>query len=83
YAVGTLTVDSTITLYMDGQFQASAIDAAPPIYNDPLVIGNFMGGSVDEIRFSNTARSPEWISTEYANQNDPASFYTIGQEENY
>jgi len=41
----------------------------------------YFNGLIDEARISNIARSPEWIATEYANQNDPASFYTIGQEE--
>ncbi|MDD3735401.1 MAG: DUF2341 domain-containing protein [Candidatus Pacebacteria bacterium] len=44
-------------------------------------INNYFPGKIDELRFSNVARSPEWIATEYANQNDPASFYTVGQEE--
>lgn len=36
---------------------------------------SYFGGSIDEIRFSAAARSAGWISTEYNNQNDPASFY--------
>ncbi len=35
---------------------------------------------VDERRFSNTVRSANWISTEYANQNTPLTFNTIGAE---
>jgi hypothetical protein len=40
-------------------------------------------GLVDEVRVSSVARSSAWISTEYANQNDPSSFYTIGPEESF
>jgi hypothetical protein len=42
---------------------------------------NFINCALDEIRVSNTARSNEWVLTEYYNQNDPASFYIIGPEE--
>jgi hypothetical protein len=40
-------------------------------------------GSIDEIRVSSIARSSSWISTEYANQNSPSTFYTIGTEQTY
>jgi hypothetical protein len=36
---------------------------------------------IDEIRFSNILRSHGWNSTEYTNQINPRSFYTIGPEE--
>ncbi|MFW9992573.1 MAG: DUF2341 domain-containing protein [Candidatus Odinarchaeota archaeon] len=38
-------------------------------------------GILDEVRITNTTRSAEWISAEYRNQHDPASFYSIDQEE--
>ncbi|MHA2245218.1 MAG: DUF2341 domain-containing protein [Candidatus Hodarchaeales archaeon] len=37
-------------------------------------------GLFDEIRLSNIARSSDWIATEYQNQYDPASFYSVGSE---
>jgi len=39
------------------------------------------GGTLDEVRISNVARSAEWIATEYKNQSDPFSFYSIGLAE--
>jgi hypothetical protein len=39
-----------------------------------------MDGLVDEFRFSNTARSDDWIVTEYNNQNSPSTFYALGSE---
>ncbi|MHA2343272.1 MAG: DUF2341 domain-containing protein, partial [Candidatus Hodarchaeales archaeon] len=42
-------------------------------------LGHFEG-LFDEIRVSNIVRSANWITTEYANQNDPSSFYSIGPE---
>ena len=38
-------------------------------------------GNIDEVRISNIARNADWIATEYANQNDPNSFYSIIIEE--
>lgn len=43
--------------------------------------GNYHDGLLDEIRISGIARSPEWIATEYTNQNDPSSFMNFGPEE--
>jgi len=50
-------------------------------------IGNHAGGTslfngtIDEVRVSNTGRSAGWIETSYNNQNNPGSFYTVGNEE--
>jgi len=41
----------------------------------------YFTGILDEIRISNTARSTDWISTEYNNQHDPSSFMNFGPEE--
>lgn len=38
-------------------------------------------GMMDEIRISNVIRGAGWIQTEYRNQNSPATFYTVGGEE--
>jgi hypothetical protein len=38
-------------------------------------------GQIDEVRIYNGVLSADWIATEYANQNDPANFYTVGAEE--
>jgi len=38
-------------------------------------------GKIDEFRIYNGMLSAGWISTEYNNQNDPASFYTVGTQE--
>ena len=45
--------------------------------------GNNMGleGSIDEVRIATTNRNAGWISTEYANQSSPGTFYTVGTEE--
>jgi hypothetical protein len=42
----------------------------------------YWNGALDEVRVSNTARSPGWIQTEYNNQSSPATFLTEGVQEN-
>ncbi|MFX1427848.1 MAG: DUF2341 domain-containing protein, partial [Promethearchaeota archaeon] len=42
----------------------------------------WFSGKLDEARFSDVARSTEWIETEYNNQGDSNSFYFIS-DENY
>jgi len=38
------------------------------------------GGTLDEVRVSSTIRSPDWINTEFNNQNSPSTFYALGSE---
>lgn len=66
-------------------------------FNDPYtaagyslyLAGNYYGtpqipgDTWDEPRFSNSARSVDWIKTEYNNQNSPSTFYSYGGLENY
>jgi hypothetical protein len=42
--------------------------------------GLFYHGIVDEARLLSASLSPEWISTELTNQNDPSGFYSVGTE---
>ena len=42
--------------------------------------GQGFRGIIDEVRISSVTRPLGWIQTEYANQNSPATFYTIGTE---
>jgi hypothetical protein len=59
-----------------------------PVTNNPT-IGNVPGGGrgydgqIQEVRVLKAARSGDWLSTEYANQNNPTSFITKGSEEVY
>jgi hypothetical protein len=43
--------------------------------------GEFLTGMLDELRISNSVRSAGWVATEYANQNAPASFATLGPQQ--
>jgi hypothetical protein len=38
---------------------------------------SYFNGGIDEVRSSKTARSADWIKTEYNNQSSPATFYSI------
>jgi hypothetical protein len=42
--------------------------------------GRYWGGSIDEARISDIARSADWIATEYNNQNSPLTFYSLASE---
>ncbi|MFX1438919.1 MAG: LamG-like jellyroll fold domain-containing protein [Promethearchaeota archaeon] len=76
--------------YLDGSLDAednSADNANPHLAWDQLMLlsdfsaGNMWGpGAISEFRILNTVLPPEWIAAEYANQNDPASFYSVGAE---
>ncbi|MCK4284663.1 MAG: DUF2341 domain-containing protein [Candidatus Lokiarchaeota archaeon] len=42
---------------------------------------SYYQGSIDEFRLSNVIRSADWIATEYNNQYDPNSFYSVDVEQ--
>ncbi|MHA2247833.1 MAG: DUF2341 domain-containing protein, partial [Candidatus Hodarchaeales archaeon] len=43
----------------------------------------FIHATLSEFRLSNNIRSPDWIATEFENQNNSTNFYLIGSEEKY
>jgi len=53
---------------------ASPWDSPGPVPAWPL------NGVIDEVRISSTARSPDWLQTEYNNETSPSTFYTLGAE---
>jgi len=78
-------------LYVDGEEDSNRL--ANPAVDNPahtLRIGSSVPGSffpynflgdLDEVRISNSARSPAWIAASYRNQVSPATFYTVGAEQ--
>ena len=55
---------------------------------EPLLVGArtvtgvlVMNGSIDEARVIKIARPVGWLTTEFNNQNDPSSFYSVGPQE--
>ena len=91
FAVVTYSTDGTGKLYVDGQNVGSAQQVIPVGYspNYEYFVGTaytlltddgnwdwlYFNGSIDEISVSNTARSSDWIKTEYNSQSSPATFY--------
>jgi len=82
-----------VNLYLDGAQLTLAVENVPTYWTQLANIGNwlwggsgpqvpvgFMAGRYDEIRVSDVVRSPAWISTEFNNQNDSATFYSLGSE---
>ncbi len=80
---------TTATIYLNG-----AVVAGPTAkgwntqLGEGLQLGNWQAfdpsnkfqGKMDEVRISNTARSADWLMTEYNNQSATSTFYTIGAE---
>ncbi|MHA2083334.1 MAG: LamG-like jellyroll fold domain-containing protein [Candidatus Thorarchaeota archaeon] len=62
---------------------SEAVTFADNGWNNPAQPeGNrWFNGSLDEARVSRIAHSADWISTQYANQEDPSSFYSVGAEQ--
>jgi biopolymer transport protein ExbB len=79
-----LYINGVPVAFLEASSPAGAVqsDAA-----NTLVLGNRPGqgrtfaGIIDELRASKTIRSAAWIATEYANQNSPSTFYSVGTAE--
>jgi hypothetical protein len=70
-------------LYIDGIDQVNFWHGNDATSSNDLTIGydggsDYWPGDIDEFRISNVARSQDWIVTEYNNQLNPGSFYTVG-----
>ncbi|MGB0757306.1 MAG: DUF2341 domain-containing protein [Patescibacteria group bacterium] len=82
---------STMSYYVDGVLQRTQnVTADFETNTNILSIGSavrvdalesYFDGEIDEVRVSNSARSATWITTEFNNQSDVASFISIGSEE--
>jgi len=84
---------SQFKIYIDGSpdyIVVSSISPGYTIQTTQLEIGAihvyypnrmYYEGVLDEIRVSSITRSPQWISTSFNNQNNPADFLFIGPEE--
>jgi cysteine-rich repeat protein len=91
YVVGVFDAAAQkVRLYTNGNQEIIEVDGPSTLKqtDDSFTIGapstiddQFWKGIIDEVRVSNTARSADWILTSYNNQNDPGSFYLIGDVE--
>ena len=73
------------TFYLNGIADGSVASVAITQSGEDSGIGNTpqstntdqMHGLLDEVRYSDTNRSADWIATEFNNQDDPSSFYSV------
>lgn len=80
---------STATIYVDGSSVASASPSgswgfAGQAIRTARLVDSFWTsfvGTQDEIRVSDSARSADWLTTEWNNQNDQAAFWSLGGEQ--
>ncbi|MFQ5553113.1 MAG: DUF2341 domain-containing protein [Thermoplasmata archaeon] len=77
-----------LRLYVNGTLDTgptgktgNLVAATRPFYlgRNPFDAVTFNGG-IDEVRVSAFARSADWIQTQYNNQKDTATFYSVGPE---
>jgi hypothetical protein len=86
HIVGTYD-GSQIRLYINGALAGTPTSITGRIAstNDPCYVGRYttpyFNGTIDEVRISNVSRSVDWILTEYNNQLNPSTFYSVGFEE--
>ena len=90
--MGVYEPSTAVRIYLNGSLAAENTNSIPSsICNNSENVNiarrpdgsdsGAFGGIIDEVRISNTARSSDWIATEYNNQSSPSTFYTVGSEE--
>jgi hypothetical protein len=76
YLNGTLKVDE----FDSEALGNSSLWTAYTIGTD-LDYTDVVNALIEEFRITSSVRTPGWFETEYNNQNDPSSFYSIGEED--
>jgi len=78
----SLTYDgSNLKLYKDGEeVDSTSLSGAISTTDNNLLLGEYMTGTLDELRVSDTARGAAWINTTYQNTNSPTTFATFGTQ---
>jgi hypothetical protein len=77
-----------IGLYVDGDLADEETGSGAILTNDvDVAIGKIpaaavgFSGTIDEVRISDVARSPQWLKTQYRNQQSPSTFIRPQREE--
>ncbi|MHC4639449.1 MAG: DUF2341 domain-containing protein, partial [Planctomycetota bacterium] len=93
YHVAGVQTGTTSKLYINGAVQPSTGSGqwfddlgAGTAYigtsaTDVATFPGYLDGIIDEVRVSKIARSGDWLSLQYQNQNNPSNFYSIGTQE--
>lgn len=78
---------SNVKIYTEGvlrtttAFSGSINDSTRQVSIGELITGlQDFNGSVDEVRIATVARSADWVTTEFNNQNSPSTFYAVSSE---
>jgi hypothetical protein len=80
----TVSASGVPTAYVNGALvnSYSGTNAIAPTTSSGIgnnnVANRWYSDAIDEVRYSNTPRSAAWIAAEYASQNNPSTFYSIG-----
>ncbi len=80
---------NTLTFFVDGEIHGTVSHTAtlPTATQALIAYSNFgseyWGGSLDEVRYSETARSNTYLKTEFNNQSSPGTFMNFETEEVY
>ncbi|HYR77922.1 MAG TPA: DUF2341 domain-containing protein [Pyrinomonadaceae bacterium] len=89
HLVATWSQPSSISIYVNGTAKtlSTTLDQGVTVAGSSSLnaliggqdagSGSYWNGIIDEARISNTARSADWIKTEYNNQSSPSTFYTV------
>jgi gliding motility-associated-like protein len=84
-----------VEIYVDGVPMGFTTENVPALWTgladldnwlwggNPARSSRYFLGSMDEIRVQTSARSGDWLMTEYNNQNDPSGFYSVSPEASY
>lgn len=79
---------SVVKVYVNGVYNKQYNLGSYPNQTTPTRFGASSDGAnyqfrgrIEEVRISDTARSADWITATYNNQNSPSTFYEIGDEE--
>jgi hypothetical protein len=89
-----LTSGGTAYIFRNGINVGNTLSCPITIDSNRVIIGGeetgsgntvnqFFDGVIDEVRISNAARADNWIRTEYLNQNNPGSFYSVNASESF
>jgi len=79
---------SNLSIYFDGVSTGAGVSATGTLGNNGndwfagsyFVTSQWINGDMDELRVSDIARSSDWFSTTYNNQNSPSTFYSSSAE---
>jgi len=88
HLVGVMDKGTNLTLYKNAAAGTPVADTTGTIVNNEDANigygatgdGAPFKGVIDEVRFSSTIRTADWILAEYNNQSSPSTFYRLGNE---